>query len=171
MILLRGRFSRALLVACLAAGVSANAQTLNPWRDGVTPPLVLYDLAGKPHRLADYRGRVVLVNFWATWCEPCREEMPSMQRLEQRFTGRPFTILAVNVGEGEARIQEFLDKSALQLTVLRDHSSVAMKAWRARGLPASYVVGADGRVRYSHTGELNWDDERLIALLARELPK
>ena len=94
-----------------------------------------------------------------------------MQRLEKRFAGRPFTILAVNVGEGEARIQEFLDKSALQLTVLRDHSSVAMKAWRARGLPASFVVAADGRVRYSHTGELNWDDERLIALLARELPK
>ena len=164
-------FLRALLVVCLTLGAGANAQTLNPWSGGATPPLVLNDLAGKPHRLADYRGRIVLVNFWATWCEPCREEMPAMQRLEKRFAGRPFTILAVNVGEGEARIQEFLERSALQLTVLRDHSSVAMKAWRARGLPASYVVGGDGRVRYSHTGELNWDDERLIALLARELPK
>jgi thiol-disulfide isomerase/thioredoxin len=144
---------------------------LRPWSGGATPALELRDLAGKTQRLADYRGRLVLVNFWASWCEPCREEMPSMQRLQARFADRPFAVLTVNVGEGEARIQEFLDKSAPGLTVLRDHSSVAMKAWRARALPASYVVGADGRVRYSHTGELNWDDERLIALLARELPK
>lgn len=161
----------AILAVCLAAGTGVHAQALKPWSGGATPALELNDLAGKKHRLAGYRGRVVLVNFWATWCEPCREEMPSMQRLQARFTGRPFAVLTVNVGEGEARIQEFLDKTALQLTVLRDHSSVAMKAWRARALPASYVVGADGRVRYSHLGELNWDDEGLIALLARELPK
>ncbi len=157
-----------LLIVVPAANGAATAQALKPWSGGATPALELADLAGKKHRLTDYRGKVVLINFWATWCEPCRDEMPSMQRLQKRFAGKPFVVLAINVGEGEARIEEFLQKLPLDFIFLRDHSSVAMKAWRARGLPASFIVGADGRVRYSHIGELNWDDDKLIAQLSRQ---
>ena len=67
---------------------------------GAPAALELEDLEGRPHRLDDYRGKVVLVNFWATWCGPCREEMPTLERLRQALAGRPFTVLAVNVGEG-----------------------------------------------------------------------
>ncbi len=156
-----------LLGALLAASSASWAQELKSWNGGATPALELADLSGRRHRLTDYRGKVVLVNYWATWCEPCREEMPSMQRLKSRFSGKPFVVLAVNVGESEARIAEFLQKLPLDFTILRDHSSAAMKEWRVRGLPASFIVGADGRIRYAHTGELNWDDEKLISTLAR----
>jgi thiol-disulfide isomerase/thioredoxin len=156
-----------LLAVLLAASAMASAQALKPWGGGAAPALELADLNGLKHRLADYRGKVVLINFWATWCEPCRDEMPSMQRLKNRFADKPFIVLAVNIGESEVRIGEFLQKLPLDFTVLRDHSSAAMKAWRVRGLPASFVVGPDGRIRYSHIGELNWDDEKLVSTLAR----
>ena len=151
----------------LAASGSVSAQSLKPWSGGATPALELADLDGRMRRLADYRGKVVLVNFWATWCEPCRDEMPSMQRLKRRFADKPFVVLAVNVGESEARIGEFLQKLPLDFTFLRDHSSAVMKGWGVKGLPASFVLGPDGRIRYSHTGDLNWDDEKLINTLTR----
>ena len=141
-----------------------------PWSGGATPALELADLDGRVQRLADYRGKVVLINFWATWCEPCRDEMPSMQRLRDHFAERPFVVLAINVGESAARIGEFLQKLPLDFIFLRDLSSAAMKGWRVRALPASFVVGTDGRVRYHHTGELSWDDEKTIATLARLVP-
>ena len=97
-----------------------------------TPPLELADLDGRVHRLADYRGKVVLMNFWATWCEPCRDEMPSLQRLQANaLPASRSSVLAVNVGEPEARIAEFLQKLPLDFPFLRDHSSAAMKALAA----------------------------------------
>ena len=113
-------------LSCLAAvflvlfGLTAKAVELRPWTGGDTPPLALEDLAGRSHNLAAYRGKVVLVNFWATWCEPCRAEMPSMNRLRRSLEGRPFEVLAVNLAElqygikmghyeGDFEVEEFID--------------------------------------------------------------
>jgi len=79
------KFALLLLLAVLPV----QAQELKPWPGVITPALSLSDLEGKPHKLADYRGKVVLVNFWATWCVPCREEMPSLDRLQAAFIGQP----------------------------------------------------------------------------------
>jgi thiol-disulfide isomerase/thioredoxin len=141
-----------------------------PWKDVKTPPLALRDLAGRQHALADYRGKVVLVNFWATWCEPCREEMPSMQRLKQRFAGERFAVLAVNYGEADTRASEFLKRSSLDLTVLLDPSQDASRAWRVRVLPASFLVGPDGRARYAVIGEIDWMSRAAIETVRRLLP-
>jgi len=157
-------FARLLFVV-LTLGRAALAAELQPWKGGATPPLELKDLSGQTHRLIDYRGKVVLINFWATWCEPCRDEMPSMQRLKHKLAGKPFVVLAVNVGEFEARIEDFLRKLSLDFTVLRDHSSATMKAWRVKGLPASFVIGPDGRIRYSFTGEFEWTDDKVVKAL------
>ena len=154
------------LFLMLILGVPAAARDLQPWRGGAAPPLELKDLSGLTHRLTDYRGKVVLINFWATWCEPCRDEMPSIQQLKNKFSGKPFVVLAVNVGESDGRISEFLQKVPLDLAVLRDHSSDVMKAWRVRGLPASFVVGPDGRIRYSFTGQFEWADDKVVKVLA-----
>ena len=154
-----------LLAAALAFLVgAAAANELKPW-SGDTPPLELKDLSGNTYRLADFRGKVVLINFWATWCEPCRDEMPSIQHLKNRLAGRPFVVLAVNVAESEARIADFLGKQPLDFTVLHDRNSAAMKAWRVKGLPASFVVAPDGRVRYSYTGEFEWANDRVFKQL------
>ncbi len=158
-----------LAILLFIGGGSASAQSLKPWGGKATPALELGDLDGRKTSLTDFRSKVVLVNFWATWCEPCRDEMPSMQRLRQRFDGKQFAVIAVNVGESEARIGEFLQKLPLDFVILRDHSSAAMKAWGVRGLPASFIVGRDGRVRFSRIGELNWDDDKLAATVERLL--
>jgi cytochrome c biogenesis protein CcmG, thiol:disulfide interchange protein DsbE len=127
-----------------------------PWSGPETPSLALDDLSGRAHALADYRGSVVLLNFWATWCEPCRAEMASMRRLQERLAGKPFTVLLVNHGETRMRVGDFVKREALALAVLLDPNQDASRAWRVRVLPSSFVLGADGRVRYTVIGEMDW---------------
>jgi thiol-disulfide isomerase/thioredoxin len=174
---LTGRAALAMLLASLllvcapaAPAVRADTERLIPWKDDRTPPLSLADLAGRRHSLADYRGQVVLVNFWATWCDPCREEMPSMQRLRQRLAGRPFAVLAVNHGESPARAGDFLKRARLDLPVLLDPGQETARAWRVRILPHSFLLGPDGRVRYSVIGELDWASDPVVEAVRRLLP-
>jgi thiol-disulfide isomerase/thioredoxin len=161
---------RAFLLLFLCAA-SAGAQPLKPWSGGAAPALELKDLDGAVHRLADYRGKAVLVNFWATWCGPCRAEMPSIERLRQKMAGKPFVVLAVNVGESDRLAREFAEKLPVRFTVLLDRDTRTTRAWGARVLPATYIVGPDGRIRYSHFGDIDWAAEpvreQIEALLER----
>ena len=157
-----------MAMLCAAAGVPAAAAELAPWQGGSTPGLELRELSGASHDLAAYRGKVVLVNFWATWCEPCRAEMPSIERLRQQFSDAPFAVLAVNVDEPEARIRKFLERMPLRFVILLDPGMQATRTWNARILPASFLIGRDGRIRYSVRGDLDWSSERVVATV-REL--
>jgi len=152
------------------AAAGLQAADLKLWSGGPPPALELKDLEGRVHRLADYRGRVILINFWATWCGPCRDEMPSIQRLKEKLAGRPFAVLAVNLDEPESRIRNFLSQMKLDLTVLLDPERKVARAWDARILPASFVVGPDGRIRYSLVGEINWDHELIVSRISELLP-
>jgi len=159
----------AALIAWPASGVAE--QPLRLWYGGVTPPLQLADTAGKVHRLSDYRGKVVLVNFWATWCTPCREEMPSIERLRQSMKGKPFAVLAVNLAEPEPRVRQFLQSMPLGFPVLLDADMKVTKSWKVRQLPASFVVGPDGRIRYSYLGDLDWSRDAVRKTLLGLLPR
>ena len=169
--------ARAIVVCALRTAIltgilagTAGAADLKVWKGGATPPLALQGLDGRSHRLPDYKGQVVLINFWATWCAPCRDEMPSIQRLKEKLAGRPFVVLAVNLDEPESRIQKFLSGMKVDFTILLDPGRRAAKAWDARILPASFVVGADGRIRYSLVGEIEWDHEHMVARITELLP-
>jgi thiol-disulfide isomerase/thioredoxin len=153
------------LALLLALALPAAAEELKPWAGGATPPLELADLRGKKHSLADYRGKVVLVNFWATWCEPCREEMPSMERLRVSLAERPFAVLAVNLAEPESRIAKFLDTVPVGFPILLDRDTKTTRAWQAKVLPATYIVGPDGAIRYRHVGELDWSKPEVRKLI------
>ena len=162
---------RGFLLALAAAwACAAGAQELKPWTGGATPALVLQDLEGRSHSLESYRGKVVLINFWATWCEPCREEMPSIDRLRKSLDGRPFVVLAVNLAEPPSRIRGYLEKMPLRFTVLLDRDTSAAKAWKARILPSTYIVGPDGKIHYSYVGELDWSQEKVRRTIASLLP-
>ena len=162
---------RQLLGLLLAVSASlACAQELQPWRGGATPPLAIRDLDGRQQQLQDYRGKVVLVNFWATWCEPCREEMPSINRLRASLAGQPFVVLAVNLAEPESRIRRFSEQVPMDFTVVLDRDTSVAKAWKARILPASYLVAPDGRIRYSALGEIDWSKENVRKLILEMLP-
>jgi len=154
----------------LLAATLAGAADLKAGAGGPAPALALNDLNGRAHRLSDYRGQVVLVNFWATWCEPCRDEMPSIQNLKVKLAGKPFAVLAVNLDEPESRIRRFLSQANVDFTVLLDPERRAAKAWDARILPASFVIGPDGRVRYSVVGEITWDHELVVSRITELLP-
>lgn len=119
----------------------------------------LRDLDNKPHTLSKYRGKVVLVNFWATWCPPCRREMPSMERLTQRLKDQPFVILAINQQESPEDVFVFTGQLEPSPTfpILFDRDSKVAKAWGVLGLPASFIVDKQGRVVYRAMGGREFD--------------
>jgi thiol-disulfide isomerase/thioredoxin len=160
----------ALLLCVYCCGAWGAGGELKPWSGGATPPLALRDLQGKEHKLADYHGKVVVLNFWATWCDPCREEMPSMQRLQDKLAGRPFAILAVDYGEGAPRINDFLKKVPVRFTVLLDRDTSAATAWRVKVLPTTLVLDPELRIRYSVVGDLEWDSPAVEGAIRKLLP-
>jgi thiol-disulfide isomerase/thioredoxin len=153
------------LLACFWAGTaSAGDWKAYSGADGqAPPPLALTDLNGREIDLAEFKGSVVLVNFWATWCEPCRQEMPSLNQLQKRLGARRFKVLAVNIGEGRARIQQFLAAVPVDFTIVRDADSTVMKAWRVRILPSSFLIDQNGSMRYQLVGDADWNDASLQA--------
>ena len=157
----------------LAAAAPAGAQDvdLRPWT-GATPALAGRGLAGERRALADLRGRVVLVAFWASWCEPCAEEVPALARLRDAHAaaGRPLEVLLVNVREGPERAAAFLrDHGASGLPVLLDRDGRAAKAWGVGGVPMSFLVDARGRARWSAFGACDWSGGEPARVLARLL--
>jgi thiol-disulfide isomerase/thioredoxin len=146
---------------------TATERKLRPYKGNPIPsPLRLTDLNGKVHDLADYKGKVVLVNFWASWCPPCVKEMPSMQRLEESMAGKPFVILAVNMAEPENEVRDFLaTKVKVDFPILMDRDGAALKAWKVFVFPTSFVVGPDGMIRYGLYGEFEWDTDEVIRVM------
>jgi thiol-disulfide isomerase/thioredoxin len=158
----------ALLWIPIAAG--AADKNLKPWTGEATPALRLDDLDGRSQDISSFRGKALLINFWATWCEPCREELPSMNRLKEKLRGRPFEVLAVDIGEGADRIRGFLAKVPVTFPVLMDHDSTLMREWRVTVLPTSYIVDPQGKIRYSYVGELDWAAPDVISAIEALLP-
>jgi thiol-disulfide isomerase/thioredoxin len=155
---------RPLAVAALMFlfATSATAAGLEPYSGPALQDFALKDLDGKAHKLSDYSGRVVLVNFWATWCPPCVHEMPSMQRLHLKLAKRPFEVVAVNMGEDEATIREFLGKMKVDFTILLDADGSLMKDWRVFAFPTSFLVDGQGVARYALFGPIEWDDPEVL---------
>lgn len=163
MLRIRSRY-RLMLIALLAFTHPAwAAQTLAPLPERPPAPVLdLYDLAGKPHRLAGYAGQVVIVNFWATWCPPCREEMPSMERAWQAVKGQGILLLAVNVGESQDQVWAFDAAQSLSFPVLLDEQGQTVGRWPVQGLPTTFVVDTQGRLAYRAVGGRRWDDPNLL---------
>jgi thiol-disulfide isomerase/thioredoxin len=146
-------------------GVGIAAQELTLWTSGPTPLLTLTDHRGIQHTLTAYRGRVVLVNFWATWCEPCREEMPVLQALQEQLGKERLVVLAVNYGESPEKVQQFAHHTPVDFPLLLDRHMETAKAWGVRVLPTSFVLGQDGDIQYSAVGLLDWRDAQVLQLL------
>jgi thiol-disulfide isomerase/thioredoxin len=149
---------------------AADSSKLKPQGSGDdTYTFTLSDLRGQSKTLSDYNGKVVLVNFWASWCPPCIKEMPAMVRLKQQLNERPFEILALNVGEKKYRVWKFVKLIEFDLPVLLDESSDTSRNWGVETLPTSFLLDADGRVRYRVRGDPDWDDPDTIAVIEQLL--
>lgn len=130
------------------------------------PDFVLNDLDGNQHRLSDYRGRVIIVNFWATWCPPCRAEMPSMQRAWEQLEKEGILMLGIDVGEDEDTIFQFTASYPVEFPLLMDSDSSVINQWPVRGVPTTFVVDPKGRIVYRAIGGREWDDPSLLALVS-----
>ena len=143
-----------------------SAADLKPYTSqAVTPRLELKDLQGNTHDLNDYKGQVVLLQFWATYCTPCRTEMPSMNALMEKMNGTPFKILAVDMGENRAVVEKFVDQVKPQFTILMDESGQSIAQWKVFAAPSNFIIGPDGKIRYTLFGAVEWDSDALVAQL------
>lgn len=169
----------ASLGACLAApALAAEAAGAGPgyqvtdWpRQRPVPGLLAPNLQGEPVRLADFRGRVLLLNFWATWCPPCRAEMPTLQALPEWFGADQVAVLALNYQEAGRTVRRFLEAGALNLPVALDATGDITRAWGVRAFPTTVLIDRQGQARQVVQGEVDWASpvaigwvERLLAL-------
>lgn len=172
-------------VAALVAGSVVlmawiNKDRLNPVVPGrKAPEFSAFDLEGEPKNLSDFGGKVLLVNIWATWCPPCREEMPSMQRLYQAIGDDGFDILAISVdapfGETDAAGREggdlrtYADSLGLSFTILHDPSGRVQQTFQTTGVPESFVVDREGVIYKKVAGAMAWDAPQNVQLIQRLL--
>lgn len=173
----------------LWALVGAGAVVLIAWlgRESYRPVLTgtqapnfsAFTLDGGDMSLADYRDKVVLVNIWATWCAPCREEMPSMQRLYDEFADTDFEILAVSVdalvGESDAsgnpggNLQAFADEYDLTFPIVHDPAGNIQRIYQTTGVPETFLIGRDGIIYKKVAGGTHWDADVNVELVRRLL--
>jgi peroxiredoxin len=141
------------------AGLSAVAPPV------VAPDFQLADVTGTLHRLQDQRGKVVFLNFWATWCVPCREEMPLMEQLSQAMRQQPFVMWAVNLQESREQVAGFMTENRLHFPALLDTDSTVTTLYKVRGLPMTYLIDCTGNMVGLVMGPRKWTNEATQALL------
>jgi thiol-disulfide isomerase/thioredoxin len=153
-----------LLFSLLLPCLTYSAQ-LEPYTEAVSTNFSLLDIHGNKHDLHDYHGKVVLVNFWASWCLPCIQEMPGLKRLMDSLHDKDFVMLTCNTSDSPRRIAEVLRRLQLDIPVLLDHDSKIFKDWQGHVLPTSYLLDRTGRVSHRVVGPMDWDDEAVVATI------
>ena len=161
--------SGAVALACALMIAVVNAEEnplLTPMPE--QPPAPSFDLVGpggESYNLEDMRGKPIIVNFWATWCPPCRAEMPSLQRAWEQVKDEDILVVAINVGEDADTIGQFAKQVKMEFPLPMDLDSNVTQRWPMTGLPTTFVVDPEGRLVYRAQGEREWDDPALLDLV------
>ena len=156
------RAMRYLLVAgLLSLAGAANAVGLQD----EAPDFTLENLTGGNMRLEEYRGQVVLINFWASWCGPCRQEMPILDRLHHRYEDTGFAVLGINVEGESAPAQEIVDRTNVTFPILIDDGQKVSELYNLEAMPSTVVVDRDGVVRYIHRGYKPGDEAKYVEVV------
>ena len=157
-------FVAIVLASLLSSFTVQAARPLEPYTDDIKE-FSLTDLKDKKHETSDYQGKVVLVNFWASWCPPCIHEMPELTRLKQQLAGRPFEILAINVGEKKYKVRKFARLINFDLPVLLDTGKQTFDNWDIKTLPTSFLIDTKGAIRYRVRGNPGWQQQGTIKII------
>lgn len=160
---------RALGAAVLMLAVSAPAMALSS--NEPAPDFTLKSNSGGNVKLSELRGQVVMVNFWASWCGPCRQEMPLLDALHQRYKDLGFTVLGVNVEEDPAAARSLLEEVPVTFPILFDSNNRVSEAYEVDAMPSTVIVDRDGKVRYIHKGYVPGDENKyqeVVRALIRE---
>jgi thiol-disulfide isomerase/thioredoxin len=138
----------------------------------MAPDFTVKDLEAKEQKLSALKGKVVMVNFWATWCPPCKEEIPSMMKLNQSMAGKPFQMLAISVDEGgKAAVEGFFKKSGLSLPVYLDSDGAVSRSYGTTGVPETFIVDKNGLIQKKIVGGMDWSSPDVIAYMDELLKK
>ncbi|MBK5255372.1 MAG: TlpA family protein disulfide reductase [Vicinamibacteria bacterium] len=158
-----------LLAAVLAFGLAHAAEAVVKPRPA--PAFSLKDTAGQSRTLAEFRGRVVLVDFWASWCAPCKASFPALDSLQEEFRGDGVEVVAINVDEDPKNAASFLAGRSPSMTVLFDPKGVSPQDFKVEGMPSSFLIDREGQVRFEHTGfteRTKFEFRREIEILLKE---
>lgn len=147
------------LMACERKEQNPSGKALaGPSEQKPAPDVLVTALNGTPLKLSDLKGKVVMLNFWATWCPPCREEIPSMMKLNSAMTGKPFQMVAVSIDEGgKAAIESFLKTNGYLLPAYTDPDNMASKTYGITGVPETFIIDKQGILVKKVIGPLAWD--------------
>ena len=150
-----------------APGADTWAQDPRPEVGHLAPDFTLPALMGKTVRLADFRGqKAVFINFWATWCAPCRLEMPTMEKAYGKYKGKGLEILAVSVDAGpKSAVKNFMDELKLTFPALLDPKMEVLHLYRLSAIPASFLIDKQGIIRFKELGYRDWTDPKSTKLL------
>jgi thiol-disulfide isomerase/thioredoxin len=169
----RHALTRAVVYACLLF-VSVPSIATDTLPKGLlvldgreAPPLVLNNLDGERWDISESRGRWLFVHFWATWCGPCREEMPTIQAIFPKFDASQLEIVLINTAESEDIVFSFLAEVAPDITPLMDTDGLVTERWQPRGLPATFFVDPEGRLQYLALGGRPWDSPEYVEFVQR----
>jgi peroxiredoxin len=135
------------------------------------PGFRLLSLAGGTTDLGSLRGRVVLVNFWATWCPPCVEEMPSLERLHRTLGPEGLVVVGISEDAEEKAARDFVQRLGLTFPILRDTGAQTAAAYRAAGYPETFLIGGDGRLLRTFLGPADWDTPQALGYFRALLPR
>ncbi|ALS78353.1 MULTISPECIES: thiol-disulfide oxidoreductase ResA [Planococcus] len=151
----------AILIAAIGYTIynSATAEDVSVLKVGdKAPDFALVDLEGNNHKLSDYEGQGVFLNFWGTWCKPCAKEMPAMDRQFDVFSDQGVQVLAVNIAQSDFEVQSFADQYGLSFPVVIDKTKSVMTAYNIRPLPTTVLVNPEGNIQRIITGEMTEQD-------------
>ncbi len=164
-LLLFSWFQSVSFVADVEAGSFSDFGVIRPEESRQAPIFSLKDMKGNVVSLEDFRGKVILLSFWATWCAPCKEEMPGMQKLFQHFQGDDFAMLAISIDKCDKMdLESFVEEMKVDFPILIDKDQTIRNKYFINSLPTSYLIGRDGKFQGFVSGQRDWDSEE-----AREL--
>lgn len=136
------------------------------------PDFTVRDLAGQEVKLSSFKGKVVLVNFWATWCPPCKEEIPSMMKLQQSMTGKQFQMMAISIDEGgREAVESYFKKSGMALPAYLDNDGAVARSYGTTGVPETFIVDRAGIIQKKIVGGMDWSSPDVAAYLDGLLKK
>lgn len=157
-----------LALPAAATSVQGDGFVVQTWQGPKPPDNALRDLQGRTWRLSDMRGKAVLLNFWASWCEPCRAEMPSLQALQQAHS-QGLVVLAINYREAAPAVEVFVQRQGWTLPVVTDPDGALARRWGIGIFPSSVLIDARGRVQAVVRGEVDWQAQKGAAWMQRWL--
>ncbi len=155
------------LVFYLFSGMTHARALMDPVADEPgAQAFTLDSIDGGSISLDDYKGKFVLLNFWATWCAPCRKEMPALDRLHKKLNNGNFEVVGIHVGPSLSGVQRFLEQVPVEFTILIDQN-MELSNWGVLGLPTTFLVSPEGRLVYRAVGEREWDSAKIVRFLRK----